>query len=130
MSRIWEVYLLRVTGKNIGNNSGNCHIVGIDQIMMSPIELLKINVKDWVVLPGASSAWIYIWASVPQGSILGSVLFLVYNSDIVDGAVANTSFLADDTSLFFILVEDPDSCCMPKFFMNDKQLMKSKHTSI
>ena len=26
MSGIWEVYLWRVTGKNIRNNSGNCHI--------------------------------------------------------------------------------------------------------
>ena len=41
MSRICEVYLWRVIGKNIRNNSGNYHIVGIDQIMMSPIELLK-----------------------------------------------------------------------------------------
>ena len=29
MSGIWEVYLWRVTGKNIRNNSGNCHIVGM-----------------------------------------------------------------------------------------------------
>ena len=36
MSVIWEVYLWRVTGKNIRNNSGNCHIEGTDQIMMSP----------------------------------------------------------------------------------------------
>ena len=41
MSGIWEVYLWRVTGKYIRNNSENCHIVGIDQIMMSHIELLK-----------------------------------------------------------------------------------------
>ena len=30
MSGIWEVYLWRVIGKNIRNNSGNCLIVGID----------------------------------------------------------------------------------------------------
>ena len=30
-----------VIGKNIRDNSGNCHIVGIDQIMISLIELLK-----------------------------------------------------------------------------------------
>ena len=33
---IFEVYLWLVIGKN-RNNSENCHIVGIDQIMMSPI---------------------------------------------------------------------------------------------
>ena len=41
MSGILEVYLWLVIGKNIRNNPGNCHIVGIDQIMMSPMELLK-----------------------------------------------------------------------------------------
>ena len=41
MSGILEVYLRLVIGKNIRNNSGNCHIVGIDQIMMSPIEHFK-----------------------------------------------------------------------------------------
>ena len=35
MSGILEVYLWRVSGKNIRNNSGNCDIVGIDQIMVS-----------------------------------------------------------------------------------------------
>ena len=41
MSGISEVYLWLVIDKNIRNNSGNLHIVVIDQIMMSPIELLK-----------------------------------------------------------------------------------------
>ena len=33
MSGIWEVFLWRAIGKNIRNNSENCHIVGIDQII-------------------------------------------------------------------------------------------------
>ena len=37
MSGIWEVYLWRVTGKNIRNNSGNCHIIWIDYIMKSAL---------------------------------------------------------------------------------------------
>ena len=41
MSGILEAYLWLAIGKNIRNNSGNCHVVGIDQIMMSLIELLK-----------------------------------------------------------------------------------------
>ena len=41
MSGVSEVYLCFVIGKNIRNNSGNSHIVGTDQILMSPIELLK-----------------------------------------------------------------------------------------
>ena len=53
MSGIWEVYLWRVIGKNIRNNSVNCHIVGIGQIMMSPIELLKCCYQFGFLIPQA-----------------------------------------------------------------------------
>ena len=42
MSGILEVYLWLVIGKNISNNSGNRHIVGSDQIMMSTSQVLLL----------------------------------------------------------------------------------------
>ena len=59
-----------------------------------------------VVLPGASSDWTYIRAGVPQGSVLGPLLFLLYVNDIVNDIGANIRLFADDTSLF-IIVDDP-----------------------
>ena len=41
MSEILMVCLWFVSGKNIRNNSGNNHIVGIDKVMMSSIELFQ-----------------------------------------------------------------------------------------
>ena len=61
-----------------------------------------------VVLPGASSDWTCIRAGVPQGSVLGPLLFLLYISDIVNDIGANIRLFADDTSLF-IIVDDPET---------------------
>ena len=53
------------------------------------------------------SAWNFIRAGVPQGSILGPLLFLLFINDIVIDIGSNIRLFADDTSLF-IIVENPD----------------------
>ncbi|MCG8032736.1 MAG: hypothetical protein JAZ03_11255 [Candidatus Thiodiazotropha taylori] len=62
--------------------------------------------RQRVVLPGAASDWTYIRAGVPQGSILGPLLFLVFINDIVVDIGSHIRLFADDTSLF-IVVNDP-----------------------
>ena len=76
------------------------------------------NLLDWftnylfkrrqrVVLPGVESLWTFIKAGVPQGSILGPLLYLLFINDIVNEIHANIRLFADDTSLYLI-VEHPD----------------------
>ena len=64
------------------------------------------NRKQRVVLPGVQSKWNFIYAGVPQGSILGPLLFLLYINDIVVDIRSSIRLLAD-TSLY-IIVDDPD----------------------
>ena len=62
--------------------------------------------KQRVVLNGQNSSWKGITSGVPQGSILGPLLFLIYYiNDLLDGLSSNCKLIADDTS-FFSVVHD------------------------
>ena len=61
------------------------------------------NRKQRVTLNGQSSSWTNFNAGVPQGSILGQLLFLIYINDLPDGLSSNAKLFADDTSLFSVL---------------------------
>ena len=66
------------------------------------------NRRQRVVIPGATSDWTFICTGVPQGSILGPLLFLVYINDIVTDKGSNIRLFADHTSLY-IIFDDPIS---------------------
>ena len=63
------------------------------------------NRKQRVVLNGQYSSWIDIRAGVPQCSILGPLLFLIYVNDLPNGLKSECKLFADDTSLFSVVHE-------------------------
>ena len=79
---------------------------GIDGKLLNLFKNYLSNRKQRVVLNGIESNWGEIKAGVPQGSVLGPLLFLVYINDLEEGIKSNVKFFADDTSLFSI-VQDP-----------------------
>ena len=51
-------------------------------------------------MDGEVSNWKSVLCGVPQGSVLGSILFLVYINDLEEGVTSKILKLADDTKLF------------------------------
>ena len=64
------------------------------------------NRKQRVVLNGFYSDYSLIESGVPQGSVLGPLLFLIYINDLERNTKSNIKFFADDTMLFSI-AKDP-----------------------
>ena len=75
------------------------------QTPLSLIQSFLQNRKQRTVLNGHCSTWGNILAGVPQGSILGPLLFLVYINDLTANLKCNVKLFADDTSLFTIVNE-------------------------
>ena len=55
------------------------------------------------MLNGQNSLWTNVHAGVPQGSILGPLLFLINTNDLLDNLTRNAKLFADDTSLFSVV---------------------------
>ena len=60
------------------------------------------NRKQSVVLNGQVSAWASVNTGVTQGSILGTLLFLIYINDLSDNLSSNIKLFVDNTSLFSV----------------------------
>ena len=54
-----------------------------------------------MVLNGKSSQEHPVNAGVPQGSILGPTLFLLYINDLPDNIICDIAIYADDTTPYF-----------------------------
>ena len=62
--------------------------------------------KQRVALNGFVSEYAHIESGVPQGSVLGPLLFLIYINDLQVNIKSNVKFFADDAMLFSI-IRDP-----------------------
>ena len=73
---------------------------GISVQIFGLISSFLSNRRLPVVLNGKSSQEYPVKAGVPQRSILGRKLFLLYINDLLDDVICNIAIYADDTTLY------------------------------
>ena len=73
---------------------------GISGNVLNLIQNYLQNRKQRVVINGVQSDWEPIFSGVPQGSVLGPLLFLIYINDLTANITSNMKLFADDSSLF------------------------------
>ena len=96
--RVWHAGLIHKLQKN-----------GIDGDMLNILSNFLSDRKQRVTIDGQFSAWANIEAGVPQGSLLGPLLFLIYIDDLINVVDSDIRIFADDTFIFKIVIDENSS---------------------
>jgi hypothetical protein len=83
--------------------------LGMGETLINWVRSFISNRKQRVMLNGKFSKWESVTSGVPQGSVLGPVLFLMYINDLPDAISQCTKIFADDTKIYG-KIENNDSC--------------------
>ena len=90
------------------------HFYGIRGNTLNWIKDFLDNRSQSVLLNGSNSDSIPVSSGVPQGSVLGPILFLAYINDLPDQVKSRVRLFADDTAMYLALDKQGDSEILQK----------------
>ena len=80
---------------------------GIDGKILEWVRNWLHNRTQRVVIRGTASDSFRVTSGVPQGSVLGPILFLIYINDLPSEVISPVSLFADDSKIFSRIVTKP-----------------------
>ena len=96
------------------------HFYGILGKTLSWVKDFLDSRSQAVVLNGVKSDKIAVSSGVPQGSVLGPILFLAYINDLPDQVKSRVRLFADDTAIYLAISSEGESVTL----QNDLQTLK------
>ena len=79
------------------------------------------NRSQCVLLEGTSSKSHHVLSGVPQGSVLGPLLFLIYINDITESITSTIRLYADDVLIYRVINNEADTICL----QNDLSILEN-----
>ena len=79
------------------------HSYGIRDPLLSWVRSFLTNRHQRVVVRGSPSSWTSVLSGVPQGTVLGPVLFIIYINDITRNLTSQCKLFADDMKVYKVL---------------------------
>ena len=81
---------------------------GIQGEVLGWIKAFLCDRRQRVAVRGAFSDWLAVLSGIPQGSVLGPFLFVLYINDLPDNIRSEVFMFADDTKVFREIRDDTD----------------------
>ena len=82
---------------------------GINEQLIAWIDSFLSNRVQQVGLTGERSAWHNVTSGIPQGSMLGRLLFVIFINDLPETVNSDAYLFADDTKIFNMIKSNDDS---------------------